>query len=489
MKTTCIFFLVLAQWAALEAATIGSGYNITADLISSNAVAIGPLLSTSSSTNGPAANELATAGWIRNLLVTGQILYNSGETNSSGFDSSTFAYVATIPTNGSRTYLSASCTNNAYIGSVMTTNLYTSIGGDLVVSPYICSINGTPSSGYTLHAEVYLTYDRTNIFGDYESGIETIYHGVTNKYSFVVPVPQYTSTNSTGFYIVRRLKINAKTGSDDIILHYGTNFPSSISIPGNNLVQYNSTNINTIVLGGANTTVSSNTTSGVTTYTVSTTAASSPSSAFIKRIWGWFIGNAATVSYIGTPETAAGLGTGVIVRQNATATIPSMLLLGTGLTTNSYYIISDNNNDWVPTKASTIVFRFGLSNVANLRCGLGVKSVISSIVTENPRSVKRPGAYFIYSSESSTNWFLETSNGGGVDTLTDTLVSADTNMHTFKMDMNSTSVIGYIDGTPVATNVSNINTSTAIQTAIGILNFDTESKVLKFLQMYGEQDW
>lgn len=230
----------------------------------------GPVISTSSTTNGPAANELATAGWIRNLLVTGQILYNSGTTNASGFDNPTFAYVATIPTNGSRTYLSAVCTNNAYIGSVMTTNTYQSIGGDIVISPYICSINGSGSSGYTLHAEVYATYDKTNIFGDWESGIETIYHGVTNKYSFVVPVPQYTSTNTTGFYIVRRLKINAKTGTDDIMLHYGTNFPSSISIPGQN-----SAGANWVAQGNTNSTLAGTATVGSLVVSNSITASSS----------------------------------------------------------------------------------------------------------------------------------------------------------------------------------------------------------------------
>lgn len=197
-----------------------------------NVIASGPVLSTSATTNGPSADELATAGWVRNLLVTGSILYNSGDTNHSGFDNPTYAYNSGIPTNGSRTYLSAGLSAGSYFGSVMTTNTYSQISGDVVVQPYMVSSGGAASATYTVHAEIYYTYDKTNLLGDWESGVQTLIHGTaTNKYSFAIPVPTTLSTNSTGFYIVRRLKVNSKVGTDDIKICYGTNTPSSISLP------------------------------------------------------------------------------------------------------------------------------------------------------------------------------------------------------------------------------------------------------------------
>lgn len=193
----------------------------------------GPLLSTSATTNGPSANEFATANWVRSLLAGGVYLYNSGQTNASGFDSPTFAFTSGIPEPGSRVYSNATLSAGSYFGSVMTTNRYTTLSGTAVIEPYITSTGGNSVSYYTVHAEIYYTYDKTNLLGDWDSGSQALLHGAyTNKYAFAVPIPTTTATNDTGFYVVRRMKVDQKFGTgDNLTIYYGTNTPSMVSFP------------------------------------------------------------------------------------------------------------------------------------------------------------------------------------------------------------------------------------------------------------------
>ena len=186
-----------------------------------------PALTSSPSTNGPAANELVTAEWARkNFGSTGSQLYNSTNVVGTAFDASTYLYVPGIQTTGSRTYASGVLTPNSYFGSVMTTNRYLQVNSPVMVGAYFTSEGGPANSAYKVHPEVYYCYDTNSsvLLGDYDTGGQTITHGaITNRYDWVISFPPIVSTNSTGFYLVRRFKVDTQVGTDSLKLTVGTN--------------------------------------------------------------------------------------------------------------------------------------------------------------------------------------------------------------------------------------------------------------------------
>lgn len=189
------------------------------------ATVAGPILTTSPTTNGPSTLELATAGWVRSLLNNGTFLYNSTNVVGTAFDASTYLYVANTPTNGSRSYTPAA---GDYIGTVMTTQRFEQVIGPVHIASYFTSSGGAASAQYTLHPEIYYTYDTNSavLLGDYTAAPQAITHGaITNEYDFVVSFPTIVNTNTpgNGFYLVRRFKIDTKTGTDTLKLSLGTN--------------------------------------------------------------------------------------------------------------------------------------------------------------------------------------------------------------------------------------------------------------------------
>jgi hypothetical protein len=255
--------------------------------ISNNIVAGGgqftnAVTTTSPSSNAPTALEFPTAGWVRGLFNNGSTtLYNS--TNSIGgtaFDNPTYTYTNVIPYPASRTYASGVLTPNSYFGSVITTNRYMQIQGPIYISTYMQSSGGGASSLYTVHPEIYVVYDTNALatIGDWESGAQSLIHGtVTNRYDFVVAVPQYVATNTTGFYLCRRFKVNTQTGTDSIIIYVGTNTPSQISFQSPTIVganwtangSYDSTLAGSATVG-TNINLSGNTIYLITTNTTTT---------------------------------------------------------------------------------------------------------------------------------------------------------------------------------------------------------------------------
>lgn len=189
----------------------------------------GPILTTSSTSNAPSATELATGGWVRSLLQNGSVLYTSTNVATVGWDTNAFYYQSTIPASGGRSYTPAA---GDYFGSSITTNTYQQVNGPITISTYFTSTGGAGNANYTVHPEIYFTYALTNTsltIGDYVAQSQTLIHGaVTNRYDFVIAFPPYVSTNSTGFYIVRRWKVDSKSGADTLTLSLGTNTPSQI---------------------------------------------------------------------------------------------------------------------------------------------------------------------------------------------------------------------------------------------------------------------
>jgi len=174
----------------------------------------GAVTSTSPTTNGPANNELVTAGWTRGLFNVGAAYYAGTNIDATatnlGSGQPLYQFSSVIPLPSVRTYTKADfLTNSAYVGSVITTNTFPSLGGSIVVNAYLgfTFSGGTPA--LTIHPEIYYSYDRTNWYGDYSAGAQSITPGATNLYQWLVDFPRYTATNANGFYIQRRFKIDS----------------------------------------------------------------------------------------------------------------------------------------------------------------------------------------------------------------------------------------------------------------------------------------
>lgn len=170
-------------------------------------------------------NNIASVEYVNSLLSFGGIYYNT--TNLHPDNTNYFAFVFNeLPTNDNvRTY--TVLTNNQYVGSVMTTNSFTTLSAPVSVNSYLTK--GAAGS-LTLRAEIYYTYDNgTNLLGDFQGDARSISTG-TNLYTWVVTFPTIMSTNATGFKIVRRLKVVSQTTTPDLTISIGTNTPSHIHL-------------------------------------------------------------------------------------------------------------------------------------------------------------------------------------------------------------------------------------------------------------------
>jgi len=209
--------------AATQTATnLGTNY-----LLLGGGTVYGPVLSTSTTaTNGPAANEFVSAQWVRGLLSGGEILYN----NTNRHPVNTTYYQAANLTNDDpqvRYYTNTGAGN--YLGTgIMSTQRFTTVYSPMVVDIHLSMSGGGAAT--TLHPEFYYTYDGTNLLGDYECGDQSLVNGSTNLYSFVISFPTIESTNSAGFYVVRRVKVEAQAGANTIVgVHGSGGTPSHIS--------------------------------------------------------------------------------------------------------------------------------------------------------------------------------------------------------------------------------------------------------------------
>lgn len=212
--------------------------------------------SASSASNAPAANEFPTAHWVRNLFNNGLLEYATtnvdiGATNEAAAGQLVYKYwLGAIPVHDMRTYTAPGA--GTYIGNVVTTNTFVFLQGPITVNSYMELAGGTGGRFATVHAELYYSYDKTNWFGDWESPSQSIAFGVTNLYQWVVSFPSVTATNSTGFYVQRRLKVDTIGSSPNIIVHLGTNTPSHIALSGPNSAAGNAYLPNDQVFTGSN---------------------------------------------------------------------------------------------------------------------------------------------------------------------------------------------------------------------------------------------
>lgn len=248
-----------------HASAVTNGYPWTnialAYLPLSGGTETGPVLSTSSTTNAPSATELATAGWVRSLFSGGFLYYAStnivaGATNNDTAGQPVYAFVPTIPSSSSRSYVNPSALT--YVGAVMTTNTFTFLDSPVTVNAYMALTTGG-GDAMTLNPELYYSYDKTNWFGDWDCQAQNIVGGVTNLYQFVITFPAQTATNSSGFYIERRFRVKTKGGTPTLTFLVGTNTASGtnnashISLSGPNSAAGNAYLANNQTFTGTNT--------------------------------------------------------------------------------------------------------------------------------------------------------------------------------------------------------------------------------------------
>lgn len=227
--------LSLAEWADAGTFTFHSNVWVKQDfrantiIITNGGTIRGPLYSTSSTTNAPAGNEFVVANWVRELLVDGQLGYNSTNVLSGVVNSNTPYQFLTVTqaTQFARTYTAP--TNNQYMDAVGITNLST-LSGPIVVSAYLAGSGGLGGPSIAVKVEVYYSYDDgVTLLGDWDCQAQTIALNATNRYDFVIPVPYTQFTNFATVY--RVFKVTAVTGATrpNFVVWGGGATPSQIS--------------------------------------------------------------------------------------------------------------------------------------------------------------------------------------------------------------------------------------------------------------------
>lgn len=187
----------------------------------------GAALSTAASaSNSPANNELPTAQWVRNLFANGSIYYvhtniDTATNPSDGVIVRQFQ--PGIPTNVT-TQTSTAVTSGQYISDIVTTNTFMLWNGPDQVNTYMNYSGGAGGPSVTVHAELYYSYDKTNWFGDFSSADQPLTTSLA-LYQYVISHAPVVSTNATGFYVERRLKVGTATGATtpNVVLTIGTN--------------------------------------------------------------------------------------------------------------------------------------------------------------------------------------------------------------------------------------------------------------------------
>jgi hypothetical protein len=206
--------------------------NDTRAITLSNAVYSGA----SSALSAPTANELPTAGWVRSLFAGAGVSYYVTAIPNANFTNNTYAsgtnveFSTTIPATGQRSYVDPAV--GAYIGSVVWTNRLLELNAGVTVNTYLSGTAGSGIGSLSIKPEIYISYDGTNWFGDWDAAAQVVTAGVTNPYSWVIFNPSYTSTNATGFYVQRRFKVVTQTSNNnqDLAVNFGTNWPSHITL-------------------------------------------------------------------------------------------------------------------------------------------------------------------------------------------------------------------------------------------------------------------
>lgn len=445
----------------------------------------GPIFTTSSSTNSPQHDELVTAEWVRSLLVNGQVLYNS--TNLAPgrvYSAQPFLYITNIPFQFSRVY--SSLTNNQYVGAVAITNQLT-LSGPIVVSAFLGTFGGSANSAISVRPEIYYSYDNgTNLFGDWEAQaqpLDTINGGgITNRYDFVIPVPQTTFTAPATVYRVFRVtSVSGTPNKPSLAVCGGTNTPGQISVYQPQTATIAST---FAVAPGANVTVTTN--GNVFTVASSGSSPSTGSSTFGNRRVSYFEQD----SYPGSFHASLGMSPNVVgnvqrFAANSTTNTHNLLWV----INQTQCTVSDTYANFIPSSKPGL-FRFVVAptntTLARIWVGL-VDNYQGNYIWNVENSVTNTlAAFHLYTNQA--NWYFVTCDGSA-STPTDTGIPAvQDGMETMDIQNYGSYWVGTVRGVSVTNNTH--LPAVPMSPVISVWNLDgTKARGLRVWGYYGETDW
>lgn len=181
----------------------------------------------------PEGNEYVTATFVRSVLNNGAFLYGTTNTTGVGFsnivngatNSVSLQFGPNAPAayiKGFTNFVTGTYTNGPYFASIISTNTYQAINGPFVNDFYIAAGGASPEISIT--PDIFVTYNKTNLIPICEgSGQALITDGTTNLYTWIQSAAQYNSTNSAGFYVVRRVRVVSQSGNNLYINVFGGN--------------------------------------------------------------------------------------------------------------------------------------------------------------------------------------------------------------------------------------------------------------------------
>lgn len=182
---------------------------------------------------------------LASVLNNGIILYGTTNSVVAGFTPATnIIFSENPPQLYKRTF--TNLTAGAVFASAMTTNRYRRICGPIVNNYYVRYTAGGGQAAFTMHPELAITYDMTNLIPmvTFEQKEITPNLTRTNLYTWTQSLPQYFATNSDGFWVVRLSRCDSVAGNNPVLdVMGGDGFPTTMAftIPGNNSGVYEGT--------------------------------------------------------------------------------------------------------------------------------------------------------------------------------------------------------------------------------------------------------
>lgn len=354
-----------------------------------------PSYSQSPTTNGPNNAEYVTAGWVRGLFNVGTPYYITDVVDpiatNSGPDQPVYTFSSAIPASSIRTYTTANfLTNNGFVGSVITTNRFQLLSGQVFVNSFLAFIGGAAASTLSLHPMIFYSYDRTNWLGGFEGSNESITRVQTNMYTWVISVPTVSSTNSDGFYVQRRFHVESVTGSGvrTLQVFIGTNASSGTLDASHIHLQSPELNTGNAFLAANQTFTGSNT----FTKPIADSYGLYPASTNVARLNG-------TNTFTGPTNTFSGqvnVGTNLtVVPNSATANIKLEAGSANTLVVTNGLVGIGLNPSSVPSKTLTVNGTIGMAvsgvNKWHFNPAANLFGISESGVADNRISIKAGG--------------------------------------------------------------------------------------------------
>ena len=194
-------------------------------LIANNLYVTNHAYDVSTSQLDPEANEYVTASFVRSVLNNGAFLYGTTNTIAVGFSniltSSTnkisLQFGANAPsgyTKGFTNFVTGTYPNGPYFASIVSTNTYQAVTGPFVNDFYIQADGSGGGHALGIAPDIFVTYDLTNLIPICAGSEQSLtMAATTNLYTWIQSAAQYNSTNTAGFYVVRRVRVTSQNGT------------------------------------------------------------------------------------------------------------------------------------------------------------------------------------------------------------------------------------------------------------------------------------